>query len=543
MYYLIYRITNEITGKKLIGKYIGNNIKFKKTYSSNKFLLKDVKKYNIKNFRKDIIKKFEDKNSLIKSFQNMIINYTSSDDFYNYSYNLSQKGIKNIKKGMRKKSIKRLRNKYPKFNKIIKSYDKHNYLLKNYCKHGDLIISIEKFNKKYLIDNEFYCEECINEFIKKIKISEREFIDNQNKFIEIIKHAKQNEESYLKFYYPQLYISIFRWSQKYKEINFKERVYLFKNKLKNKPKCLSCDREVDFSLSKKMYKIYCNHHLNNHHTSKQEIEVFSFITKNYNKEILQNYKIDKKELDIYIPSLNLAFEFNGLYWHSDLFKEKKYHYNKWKLCKDNGIKLMTIWEDDWNFKQNIVKSIILNKIGKNKEKIYARKCIIKEVPFNKSKEFLDSNHLQGWCLSKVNLGLYYNDELVSLMTFGKRKISGKKQHELLRFCSKLNTSVIGGASKLFKHFIRNYKPNKIISYASCDISDGSLYKILGFNEIGHTGINYWWVKDKRYHRSGFMKHKLVREGADPNKTENQIMHEDGFNKIWGTGNLKYEFTI
>ena len=369
MYYLIYRITNEITGKKLIGKYIGNNIKFKKTYSSNKFLLKDVKKYNIKNFRKDIIKKFEDKNSLIKSFQNMIINYTSSDDFYNYSYNLSQKGIKNIKKGMRKKSIKRLRNKYPKFNKIIKSYDKHNYLLKNYCKHGDLIISIEKFNKKYLIDNEFYCEECINEFIKKIKISEREFIDNQNKFIEIIKHAKQNEESYLKFYYPQLYISIFRWSQKYKEINFKERVYLFKNKLKNKPKCLSCDREVDFSLSKKMYKIYCNHHLNNHHTSKQEIEVFSFITKNYNKEILQNYKIDKKELDIYIPSLNLAFEFNGLYWHSDLFKEKKYHYNKWKLCKDNGIKLMTIWEDDWNFKQNIVKSIILNKIGKNKEKI------------------------------------------------------------------------------------------------------------------------------------------------------------------------------
>lgn len=132
------------------------------------------------------------------------------------------------------------------------------------------------------------------------------------------------------------------------------------------------------------------------------------------------------------------------------------------------------------------------------------------------------------------------------MTFGKkRKILGQNsregEYELLRFCNKLNTNVLGGASKLFKHFIKEYNPTEIISYANCDISDGNLYNILGFKEVSHTGINYWWVKDKRYHRSNFMKHKLVKEGFDSNKTEKQIMEDRGFNKIYGTGNLKYKY--
>jgi hypothetical protein len=167
--------------------------------------------------------------------------------------------------------------------------------------------------------------------------------------------------------------------------------------------------------------------------------------------------------------------------------------------------------------------------------------LIKEVKKDKIRKFLINNHLQGFVPSSIKLGLYYNDELVSLMTFGKRKISGKSYYELLRFCSKLNTSVIGGASRLFKNFLLLGHKN-IISYASCDISNGSLYKILGFNEIGHTGVNYWWSNNiNKYHRSNFMKHKLVKDGADLIKTENEIMHEKGFYKIYGTGNLKYEY--
>jgi hypothetical protein len=118
--------------------------------------------------------------------------------------------------------------------------------------------------------------------------------------------------------------------------------------------------------------------------------------------------------------------------------------------------------------------------------------------------------------------------------------SQENEYELLRFCNKLNTSVIGGASKLFSYFIEQYKPEIIVSYANLDISNGNLYEILGFLKQQTININYWWVKNgKRYHRSNFMKHKLVKEGADPNKTEKEIMLERKYVKLWGTGNLKY----
>jgi hypothetical protein len=254
-----------------------------------------------------------------------------------------------------------------------------------------------------------------------------------------------------------------------------------------------------------------------------------------------------KELDIFIPDLNLAFECNGLYWHSTIFKPKSYHFDKLKLCQDNNIRLITIWEDDWNFKQDIIKSMIKNLLSKNDNKIYARKTQIKIVNSNEKTLFLEQNHLQGNCQSSINLGLYYDNELVSLMTFGKKRmimkgITENNSYELLRFCNKLGINVTGGASKLFKYFLDNYNVCSVISYANCDISNGHLYETLGFDLIGHTGINYWWAKDGiKYHRSNFMKHKLVKEGADPNKTENEIMHERGYTKIYGTGNLKYEW--
>jgi hypothetical protein len=243
---------------------------------------------------------------------------------------------------------------------------------------------------------------------------------------------------------------------------------------------------------------------------------------------------------MFVEDKGLLIEFNGLYWHGDLIKDNKYyHYNKYKLSNDNNYKLFSIWEDDWNFKKDIVKSMLLNRINKTPTLLNARECEIKEVA--NTRKFLNNNHLQGWCQSSVNLGLYYNDELVSLMTFGKRKISGNTQYELLRFCNKIYTNIRGAASKLFKHFQQYYyKGENITSFASCDYSDGKLYNILGFKKIKHTGINYWWCDNsKKYHRSNFMKYKLVKEGFDKNKTENEIMRERGFYKIFNSGNLKY----
>jgi len=280
-------------------------------------------------------------------------------------------------------------------------------------------------------------------------------------------------------------------------------------------------------------------------TSIDEKSIFSFISDNYKGTIIGNYKGLKKEIDIYLPELNLGFEFNGLYWHSELHKEAEYHYNKYKLSKDNGIDLMTIWEDDWKFKKDIVKSMILNKLKLTETKIFARKCVIKDVDSNLIRRFLEVNHIQGFVGSKVKIGLFYNDELVSLMTFGSlRKSLGQKNQEnyweLLRFCNKINTRVIGAGSKLFKYFLNKYNPLEVISYSLNSYSTGKLYENLNFQCIGETKINYFWCKQsKRYHRFNFRKDKLIKFGYDPNLTEREIMYQRGYFRIFDSGSKKW----
>ena len=280
-----------------------------------------------------------------------------------------------------------------------------------------------------------------------------------------------------------------------------------------------------------------------------EIQLQDFIKENYKKEILINKRdiITPLELDIYLPELKLAFEFNGLYWHNEEHKPNDYHLNKTELCESKEIQLIHIWEDNWIYKQDIIKSMILNKLGKTPNKIYGRKTEVKKITDNKLiREFLETNHLQGFLGSKIKLGLLFEDELVSLMTFGKRRIAmGKKstnegEFELLRFCNKLNTNVLGGASKLFKYFKENYKPKEITTYADRSHSNGSLYKQLGFNFIGKTQPNYYYIIDGiRNHRFNYRKDKLVKEGFDSNKTEHEIMIDRNIFRIYDSGNLKF----
>jgi hypothetical protein len=275
--------------------------------------------------------------------------------------------------------------------------------------------------------------------------------------------------------------------------------------------------------------------------SKQEIEINDFILSlNIKTNVKDRTTLNGKELDIYIPSHNIAIEYNGLYWHSEEFVEKNYHLNKTNKCESNNIQLIHIFEDEWLYKQDIVKSRLKNILGLTKDKIYGRKCDIKEVSSKESKEFLNNNHIQGSVNSSIRLGLYYNDELVSLMTFGKRPLINNHSIELIRFCNKLDTSVIGGADKLLKHFIKTYNPKEIISYADRRWSTGDLYEKLGFKFIHNTPPNFYYViNKKRINRLNFQKHKLVKMGYDKNKTANQIMIDENINKIYDCGNKKY----
>lgn len=255
-----------------------------------------------------------------------------------------------------------------------------------------------------------------------------------------------------------------------------------------------------------------------------------------------------KEIDIYLPDYNFGIEFNGVYWHSELYKEKEYHQQKSILANERGISLFHIWEDDWLIKPHIVKSMIMNKLGVSK-KIGGRKCQIKEVSLTEANKFLDENHLQGKVNSSVRVGLFFKDELIALMTLGKlrRVVNQSNIHnewELYRFASKLNTNVQGGFTRLLNWFINNHSPNKIHTYASLDHSNGGVYIKSGFTLDHISTPGYWWVVDGiKHHRYNFRKSILVKEGADADKSETQIMHDRGYWRIWNSGNLKFTLNI
>lgn len=277
-------------------------------------------------------------------------------------------------------------------------------------------------------------------------------------------------------------------------------------------------------------------------TSFMEIELSNFV-KTCDSNVLTSDRtvLYPNELDIYSPDKKLAFELNGLYWHNELYKSPNYHLTKTESCEDKGIQLIHVFEDDWIYKNNIVKSRIKTLFGQS-ERIYGRKCVIDIVTNKESNEFLDNNHIQGKCPSKHRYGLYHKGELVSLMTFGKSRYD-KGKVELLRFCNKLNISVVGGASKLFKHFLKSsIEIDEIISYADRCWSMGNLYEQLGFKFVHNTSPNYKYVNGNiRESRVKYQKHKLVADGFDSTKTEREIMFDRKLYRIYDSGNLKYSY--
>jgi hypothetical protein len=278
----------------------------------------------------------------------------------------------------------------------------------------------------------------------------------------------------------------------------------------------------------------CNK-LNNSFRSSAEIEICNFLKSNGILFTTSRRDIIKGELDIYLPEYRLAIEYNGLFWHNEIFKDSKYHISKYNKCKELGIRLIQIWEDQWKTDKNKVKSLIMSKLKIYKNKIWARNCKIDYVNYKEKDTFLNENHLQNSSKSSINIGLYYEDKLVSLMTFGKRRLNSKENFELIRYCCKNDIIVIGGASKLFNYFIKSNDFDSIVSYSDNSFSDGEIYKLLRFKEVNET-VNYYWTDNKkRYHRFIFNKKRLVKRGFDEKKTEYQIMKEIGYYKIFGAG--------
>lgn len=266
------------------------------------------------------------------------------------------------------------------------------------------------------------------------------------------------------------------------------------------------------------------------------------------------------EVDVYLPDYRLAIECDPTATHNSSVsdpwggqaKAASYHMQKSKACNQEGITLLHIFGYDWKYRRGIINSILRVHTNNVANRIYARKCEIVNVDYKECKQFLDSNHLQGNVPSKVRLGLKYNDELISVMTFGStRSTIGKKDDvswELLRFCNKLDTSVVGGASKLFKYFVNQYEPQRIVSFSDVAHTSGKLYPILGFNYLRTSDPGYVWVDtktDKAYHRMNAQKQNIKKflkdDSIDLAQSESQIMIAHGFVKVYDCGNCVWEW--
>jgi len=279
-------------------------------------------------------------------------------------------------------------------------------------------------------------------------------------------------------------------------------------------------------------------------------EINEFINNFYPTIINDRSILHPYEIDILVPEKNIGIEYNGVVWHSDNLngKNKNYHLNKTKHCEHNGIRLIQILSPEWLYKKDIVKSRLSHILGRS-EKIYGRKCEIKKLEYKIVSKFLEETHIQGSIKSSINYGLFYNNNLVSVMTFSKSRFT-KHEYELLRFSNKLNTYVVGGASRLFKQFIKDFNPKSIVSYSDRRWNTGNLYKMLGFTFSHNATPNYFYFNlkqntDKLYSRLQFQKHKLKDklDNFKPNLSEWENMKAHGWDRIWDCGNSVWEFNF
>lgn len=282
------------------------------------------------------------------------------------------------------------------------------------------------------------------------------------------------------------------------------------------------------------------------HLSHAENEILEML-KQHNVKCVHCYRgiIENLEIDIYCPDLKFGIEFNGLKWHTEKYgKSKDYHLKKTLLANEKGVKLIQIFEDEWINN----KLLVLNKIKhilnlEKKEVIGARKCIIKRIATEEAKTFLEKNHIQGHHPSTLYYGAYYNGGIVGVLSLKK----DKEGWELTRFATEINYSFPGLADKMLKHFINDFAPRMIKTFADrrwTVNNDDNLYTKLGFNlsEIERPDYRYV-VGNERKHKFGFRKQILHKKYGVPMEwTEKQMCDSLGFYRIWDCGLFKYVWT-
>lgn len=246
------------------------------------------------------------------------------------------------------------------------------------------------------------------------------------------------------------------------------------------------------------------------------------------------------ELDLYIPKYNIAIEYCGLYWHADCHAriDKHYHSVKHKKCEEQGIMLITIFEDEWRKRKKQVQAKLLSLIGMDdRPLVYARNTSIDTVSTADKTKFFDDHHIQGSGPGSINHGLIYNGDLVACISFIKQT----NKYYLNRYAT--SHRVVGGFSKLLAHFKREYPWNVIVSFADLRWSDGSLYDKTGWELNSTIPPDYYYSPNghDRYHKFNYRRKYLSKKlkQYDPSLSERENCDNNGILRIWDCGKLRY----
>lgn len=274
-----------------------------------------------------------------------------------------------------------------------------------------------------------------------------------------------------------------------------------------------------------------------------------------NRKILRSLKGNPMELDIFLPTLNIAVEVNGVLWHSERYgKDKHYHLHKTTECEKQGIQLIHIFDDEYNSNKSLIQNKLAHLCKKGEAiRVGARQCDVRQVPNQVYNDFMGNYHLQGHAPASVRIGLYTKSgELLAVAGFSKPRGIFKRtalpdgEWELIRYATHKDYHCLGGLGKLVAWF-KKYVPFKtIITYADRRWSVGGCYDAVGFTKVGVTAPGYWYgdKKGKRHHRFTFAKHKLpgLFPAFDAELTEIENMANNGYFRVWDCGNLKYSLS-
>ena len=289
--------------------------------------------------------------------------------------------------------------------------------------------------------------------------------------------------------------------------------------------------------------------------SKAENEIYDYLSSNGIKLEKTCRNLISGELDLVDHNKKIAIEYDGIYFHSEKFKDKNYHLDKTIKCNEKGYRLIHIFEDEWIENKDLVLSKLSHIFGLNKnEKIYARNCIIKPISSKEKNQFLDKNHIQGKDKSKIYYGAFYNNKLVAVMCFSKTTLSKKETEndwELTRFATDINYNIIGIGSKMIAHFIKNNDVKNIISFADrrwVDINN-NIYEKLGFVKVSISSPDYYYVgtkglhKNMRIHKTNLRKEKIKKmfKIDITGKTELELATELGYVRTYNCGLIKYKY--